>query len=164
MQMEEIGIVILKDNSDIVYTLLLTPSGISNILMQNLGLPSHTGYNGQPQFSPDGTKFAYHHRFGVVNSVTHQIGLLNFDRCSGLFSNPNLISFVDSVSGFGLSFSPNSKYLYFSTFTKIFQLNTDTSNVISSMRIVANYDNYCFPDISSCTRFWPMYLAANGKI
>ena len=52
-------IVILKDNSDILYKILLTPSGITNITNQHLGMPPHNNYNGQPQFSPDGTKIVF---------------------------------------------------------------------------------------------------------
>ncbi len=157
-------VVIFKDNSDVIYKILLTPYGITSITTQHLGMPPHSNYNGQPQFSPDGTKFAYHHRFGVANSFTHEIRLFNFDRCTGMLTNGNLMSFADSITGFGLSFSPNSKYLYFSTFTKIFQLNTDTTNIPASKQLVATYDGYCYPDIGSCTDFWIMYLAANGKI
>jgi hypothetical protein len=72
---------------------------------------------------------------------------------------------VDSVTyGLGLCFSPDSKYLYWTTFRKIFQLNTDTTDIAASIQHVATYDNYCYPFSFTCTDFWLMYLAANGKI
>ncbi len=159
-------IIVLKDHTDSVYKILLTPLGITSVTTQSLGLSPHEFFNGQPQFSSDGTKFAYHHRiFGPGGiPVTHEIRYSSFDRCTGYFSNSQIISVVDSSSGFGLCFSPNSKYLYFSTWTKIFQVNTDTSNVQASLDTLANFDGYCYPYNSFCTTFWSMYLAADSKI
>ena len=160
-------IIVLKDSSDIVYTCLLTPSGFSSIAQQHMGYPLLSNYTGQPMFSFDGRKFATHH-YGYLGSgpnFLHEIRINDFDRCTGQFSNPQFLTFVDSANyGLGLSFSPNSKYLYWSTFQKIFQLNTDTSDIAASIQQVATYDNYCFPYSFTCTDFWLMYLAANGKI
>jgi hypothetical protein len=159
-------IIVLKDHSDSVYKVLLTPFGITSVTTQSLGFTPHDGFNGQPQFSPDGTKFAYHQRIYGPNGhpVTHEIRYVNFDRCTGNFYSPQLISMVDYYSGYGLAFSSNSKYLYFSTWYKILQLNTDTTNISASLDTVANYDGYCYPDNQSCTDFWFMYLAADSKI
>ena len=160
-------IVMLKDSSSYAYVILLTPSGITNVTLQNLGFIPQYNYNGQPVFSFDGSKFATHHYTFQSGGppFTHEIRLNNFDRCTGQFSNPNFLTFIDSANhGLGLSFSTNSKYLYWSTFRKIFQLNTDTSDIEASIQQVATYDNYCFPYSFTCTDFWLMYLAANGKI
>ena len=43
-------------------------------------------------------------------------------------------------------------------------MNTDTSNVQSSLNVVAVNDGYAFPYPFLKTDFWMMYLAANGKI
>lgn len=159
-------VVVLKENTDSIYKIQVTPQGITSVSTQSLGFPLHTFYNGQPQFSPDGKKFAYRYYedLGGGNSFNNWVRLFDFDRCSGMFSNGYQINLVDSFAGLGLNFSPNSKYLYFSTFYKIFQVNTDTTNISSSLDTVAIWDGYCFPYNFTCTTFWLMYLAADGKI
>ncbi|MCO5289206.1 MAG: hypothetical protein M9940_07270 [Bacteroidetes bacterium] len=53
--------------------------------------------------------------------------------------------------------------LYASSFQRIYQLNTDTSDIAASKTIVAVNDGYfSLPPFQ--TDFWFMYLAANGKI
>jgi len=159
-------IIAFKDSTDIVYKVLLTSNGIASVSQQSLGVPLHYNYMGQAQFSPDGNKFAYHYRDFVNNGppVTHQIRLFDFDRCSGMFSNPNVIAYTDSVSGNGLAFSSNSRYLYFTLFNKVMQLYTDTTNILASLTTVAIYDGFAAPYWYLKTDFWLMYLAANGKI
>jgi hypothetical protein len=157
-------IIILKDSSDIIYTLLLTPTGVSNITSHTLGMSPHNHYNGQPQFSNDGSKFAYPWTNGNSTSTTHEVRLFDFDRCSGVFSNGTSISAVDPLSGIGLSFSPDSKHLYFSSFINIYQINTDTSNIPASLQVVAVNDTFYSPSVPFLTNFWLMYLASNGKI
>jgi hypothetical protein len=47
---------------------------------------------------------------------------------------------------------------------KIFQLNTDTSDIQASLKIVAVNDTFYSPSPPFQTDFWLSYLAANGKI
>lgn len=160
-------IIAFEDSTSNIYTILLTPQGITSVAKQTLNVPVHYYNMGQAQFSPDGKKLAYHYRDFYNNGlpVTHQIRLFDFDRCSGTLSNTNIISHIDSTSsGNGLAFSANSKYLYFTTFRKVFQINTDTSNVQASLQVVAINDNFYSPFFPLQTDFWLMYLAANGKI
>ena len=158
-------ITLMKDYSDIALVFLLDPNGINLISTQHLGYSHHETYNGQPVFSPDGSKFAYHFwTYTSSQTIDHKIRVLDFDRCSGLFSNPDSVTFADSTFGFGLSFSASSKYLYWSTFKKIYQLNTDTTDMAASQQLVAVNDGYYSPQPPYWTDFWLMYLAANGKI
>ncbi len=160
-------IVNFEDNTSNIYTTLLTPSGVTSVTSQTLNVPIHFYNMGQANFSPDGTKFAYHYRDFATGGlpVTHQMRLFDFDRCSGLMSNAQMILHVDSAySGNGLAFSSNSKYLYFTTFTKVFQLNTDTLDVQASLTQVAEIDTFYSPYPPYLTNFWMLNLAANGKI
>ncbi|MEZ5067451.1 MAG: hypothetical protein R2847_02750 [Bacteroidia bacterium] len=52
-------VAVLKDSSDIIYTLLLTPNGITNIQQQHLNVPMHISFDSIQAFSPDGSKYAY---------------------------------------------------------------------------------------------------------
>jgi hypothetical protein len=159
-------IVALRDSGNVIYKILLTPSGIQSINTQNLPFPKYYGLASQPTFSPDGSKFSYTHGNGISGFWIHEVRLLKFDRCSGNFYNPLLIDISNNVSGFGVAFSPNSKYLYISKFDKIFQFNTDTTDISASIDTVAVYDGFIsgLPPTCCATDFWLMYLAANGKI
>lgn len=63
------------------------------------------GAIGQMQFSPDGKKCA----FGTYGG-THNCGIFDFDAATGVISNPIDIPVTNQV--YGLSFSPNSRFLY----------------------------------------------------
>jgi hypothetical protein len=157
-------IVMMRDSSDLVYTMLLTPSGISSITTQSLGFPPHNSFNYSMGFSPDGQKFAYSYISGIFGNAYRDIRILDFDRCSGMFSNPLLIDLSTPNGGLGMAFSPNSKYLYVADFDQIYQINTDTTDIPASVQIVAINDGYYSPQPPFWTDFWLMYLAANGKI
>ncbi|MBS1765484.1 MAG: T9SS type A sorting domain-containing protein [Bacteroidetes bacterium] len=160
-------IIAFEDSTSNIYKILLTPSGIASVTKQTLNVPLHYYNMGQANFSPDGKKFAYHYRdfYNGGLPVTHQIRLFDFDRCNGNFSNGQMITYLDSTfSGNGLAFSSNSNYLYFTTFIKVFQMNTDTSNIQASLQLVAENDTFYSPYPPFLTNFWMMYLAANGKM
>jgi hypothetical protein len=157
-------IIAFKESSNKVYKILLTPTGIDTIIPQFLNVPPASFNGGQPTFSRDGRKFVYADFWGTISNVFHDVRLFDFDRCSGMFSNEKIIDISDSVAGFGLAFSPNSKYLYAASFQRIYQLNSDTSDIAASKTIVAVNDGYYSPIPPFQTDFWLMYLAANGKI
>jgi hypothetical protein len=159
-------IIALADSGNKVYKVLLDPAGVQYVGQQSFQFPKYYGLANQPTFSLDGLKFSYVHG-GLINGVWHHdIRLLNFNRCTGIFNNPTHIDITDGIVGLGVSFSPNSKYLYVSKFYKILQLNTDTSDIAASLDTVAVYDGFMsgWPPNCCATDFWLMYLAANGKI
>jgi hypothetical protein len=157
-------VAVLKDSSDIIYTLLLTPNGITNIQQQHLNVPLHSSFSSIQTFSPDGTKYAY-----TVSSPTgnmnypynRDLRILDFDRCSGLFSNPYVINLNDTFFGVGLAFSSNSRFLYTTKAWQISQFDLQAPSIIASRQIVAIYD---FNTSGGITDFGYIYLAANGKI
>jgi hypothetical protein len=89
---------------------------------------------------------------------------LDFDRCNGIFSNPDSVTSISSTGGYSLAFSPNSRYIYYCNFDIIFQVDCDSLNLASTVKTVAIYDNYSYPYSFMQTDFWYEYLAANGKI
>ncbi len=155
----------LRDSSDIIYTTCLTPTGFTVPSAQSFGYsPPPLYFASQLNFSPDGKKFGYNYCNYTGSTYIYYIRIADFDRCTGLFSNSNQITFSDNGVGLGLSFSPNSKKLYVSSYRKIVQLNLDTTNVAASMDTVAINDGYYSPYPPFQTDFWVMTLAANGKI
>lgn len=157
-------VTIFKDSTSTVHTILVDPTGIKQVYTQNLPTPPHGQYNAQPKFSPDGKKFSYMWITGVQGNVTHTIRLFDFNRCTGAFSNAQLLTFKSSFGGLGLSFSPSSQFLYACSYDTLYQYDTDAANVQASRVTVAVNDGYCWPYNFTCTDFWTMYLAANGWI
>ncbi|HNL05522.1 MAG TPA: T9SS type A sorting domain-containing protein [Bacteroidia bacterium] len=157
-------VAVLKDSSDVVFTVLLTPNGISNIQQQHLNVPMHTSFSSIQAFSPDGTKYAYTktEATGIMPTpYIRDLRILDFDRCTGQFSNPYVINLNDSNFGVGLAFSSNSRYLYTSKAYQISQFDLQAPNIQASRQFVAWYD---FFNDGGYTTFGYMYLAANGKI
>ncbi|MBS1764955.1 MAG: T9SS type A sorting domain-containing protein [Bacteroidetes bacterium] len=154
-------------NADSVYKYLLTHDSIYYMGSQYLNLTVSQGWAGQPTFSPDGNKFSFATGYGNSSSGNwyHDVRIFDFDRCSGMFSNEMLVPLTaDSIAGFGIAFSPDSKKLYVSSWQTIYQLNVDTINIPASLKIVAVNDSFPSPSPPFYTDFWEMYLAANGKI
>jgi hypothetical protein len=153
-------LVVHKDSSDAVFTFLFDSNGISSVNVQSLGYtPVPWGNFAQLTFSPDGEKFI---ASTYVPFVTNGYMVISdFNRCTGLFSNTQVIPVTNSSYIIGLAFSPSGKYAYACSSTQIFQIDTDTYAVDT----VAFYDGFISPPIGGFpTTFWNMYLAANGKI
>jgi hypothetical protein len=149
-----------KSSSNCLYELLVQPDTILNLGTQCLGSNYISQDAGQAAFSPDGSKFAWVGNYGGVN-------LYDFDRCSGLLGNPVHLPLSDNFSGgilqYGLSFSPNSRFLYIAQSDNIFQFDTDTSNVWASLDTVGFYQTP--PDSTTLPGyFFLMQLAPDGKI
>ena len=130
-----------KIHSDIFYTILSTPYGLS-YTTQNLGfLFRNTDGAGQCLFSPDGTKFA---RFAIDEGLNCS----DFDRCTGTFSNIRNIpqtAFPAWQGCEGLSFSPNSRFLYLSYGTYLYQVDTWDTSLVNSRILIDTYDGYTDP-------------------
>jgi hypothetical protein len=155
-------VVALQDSSKKIVKILFTDTGITSIVVQNLNIPlPYYGNAGQPCFSPDGTKFAY--STGKIIPQFQDIRVLSFNRCTGVFDSIGYVA-KQGMAGFGLSFSPNSRYLYYSSFGQVFQLDTDAPDIAASDTLVATYDGYVYPFPTSDTNFWLMYRAANSRI
>jgi hypothetical protein len=153
-------ICVFKNNSDVVYKLLFTNTGITSVSSQNLGfLPVPNGVVAQNTFSPNGNMListTYDNPVDRNNSVI----LLGFDRCTGVFNTAVVIPVSTGTYLWGLAFSPSGQFVYTCTSNYIFQIDVNSLSVDT----VAVYDGFCFPNNPWCTTFFNMYLAANGKI
>ena len=117
-------------NSTLYYKDLLTPDSIYGPFEQNIGsIISKDDYWGQACFSPDGSKFAY------IN-CDYNFDYMEFNRCSGEFFNHINIVFPDSIVSQGLSFSPNSRFIYCNTYTQLFQYDTWNTDMSSSIILI----------------------------
>jgi len=142
--------------SNIFHKFISDPQGVSLVDSQEIGDPlGRRDWSGQVAFSPDGDKF-------VRIDVSNGLRIFDFDRCSGDVSNPLLIEFpMDTVSSSGVAFSPNSRFLYVSVSTRVYQFDMWAANIDSSREVVAVYDGFVGP---LSTTFFQQMLAPDGKI
>ena len=112
--------------NDEFYSYLITPGGISSVTVQTVGSLNATGL-AKLSFSPDGTKMLF-------TNYGDLIELYNFDRCSGVISNPRTINPQGTTlfyNTWGSEFSPSGDLLYISTsdtVSYLFQYNLSDVN------------------------------------
>ncbi|TAH44394.1 MAG: T9SS type A sorting domain-containing protein [Bacteroidetes bacterium] len=142
--------------NDKYYIYLVDPTGINLHSIQRIG-GNLVSAQGQVCFSPDGSKFAL---YDAVNDLH----LMDFDRCSGVFSNHIYVSINDSASGGGVAFSPNSQILYVSSLKYVYQFDLNASNIPASKTTVAVWDGFYSPNPPFATTFYLSKLAPDNKI
>jgi hypothetical protein len=142
------------------YVFLLTPYGVFGPEEQIIGnIQYDDDGTGNAVFSPDGTKYA---RFDWYN----QLDVFDFDRCTGVFSNPQHLSILevsDTLPGIGgVAFSPNSRFLYLTKVDKVFQYDTWSIDLQASKQLIAVYDGGVINNIS--TGFFLPQLGPDGRV
>ena len=142
--------------SDKYYVYLVDPSGINLFNVQHIG-GILTSWPGQVCFSPDGSRFALY-------DARNDLHLLDFDRCSGYFSNHIHVSINDSADGGGVAFSSSSQVLYVSSARYIYQFDMTASNIASTQTTVAVWDTFYSPAPPAATVFYLAQLAPDNKI
>lgn len=152
-------IVIGGSDNNSFYKFLLTPDTLLGPFVQSIGpiyaLPYDLGHG---SFSCDGHKFA-------TVADEGEVVVLDFDRCSGEFSNPVLIhnnvstqpDITPISGGGGLAFSPNGRFLYVTSRLALNQYDLQAANIQDSVQIYkADSNDYAQMDI--------IQLAPNGKL
>ncbi|MBL0340421.1 MAG: hypothetical protein IPP71_05520 [Bacteroidetes bacterium] len=129
--------------NDLFYKYLITPSGISNVIIQNIGSPTNNGFT-KMKFSPDGNKFAMINLPGLME-------IYDFDRCTGIISNSITIHPEPISAPYGrfwsCEFSPNGRFLYVATnnnsATKdLYQYDLLSPNPVTSRISLTSNSNY----------------------
>ncbi len=152
------------DSNNTYYKILLSNGILQPYEVQNIGMPS--SYNGsrggQANFSPDGTKYI---RYGSPDGVF----LFDFDRATGQLSNFRHIPTPEETFTGGVGVSPNSRYLYVTTDTHVFQYDLQAADIVASQIEVAEYDGYLspFPTIFSQVQLAPdckLYISSFNTV
>lgn len=144
------------------YKILLIHNKIFRIDSQVIG-KSILDYSivGNSIFSPNGKKF-------VRISNLDGLQIFDFDRCEGTLSNYTTIlndSFKlgeNSIS-VNVAISEDSRFLYASTSTKIFQYDLNAVDIENSEEIIGEWDGFIYKN-SFTTQFCNLQLAPDGKI
>jgi len=144
-----------KLNSDLFFTFLISPLGITGPYYQQIGVVRQTGY--QASFSMEGNKYASYNN-------TDDVEIFDFDRCTGLLSNHIHVSINDSMVGGGIAFSPNGRFVYASSSLYVYQFDLQSPNVAASKQTVAIWDGTFSPNPPFAATFLLMQNAPDGKI
>ncbi len=148
-----------KAFSNLYVFFLITPFGIQGPLIQNIG-KYRINDVGQSAFSPNGNYFAYYN----LDGQNADIEIFNFNRCTGILSNPAHIAINDSATGVGIAFSPNSQFLYVSSLRYVYQFDVTSTNIPATQTTVALWDGFYSPNPPFGTYFDIAQLAPDGKI
>jgi len=147
-----------KKATNIFFRLLVTPGGISTPQPQAIGVVRNYS-GGQVCFSPQGDKFAYY--WGMAGE---DLEIFDFDRCTGLLSDPVHILINDANNHGGVAFSPSGRYLYVSSIEDVYQYDTEAPDIATSMVHIAEWDGFYSPNPPLATLFDIAQLAPDGKI
>ena len=152
-------ILIREYASNKYYRILLSISGPEYLGYQEVGWSIPFSGVGQAVFSPDGSKYAEYATLSLEEG--HYLDVYDFDRCTGLLSNPRQITMQDSAWAGGVAISPNSRYLYVSSFVNVYQYDLWAADVEASRDTVAVWDGF---GGLFATTFYLAQLAPDGKI
>jgi hypothetical protein len=138
---------------------LVKPSGVKYIEQQEIGLGIPFAGVGQAVFAPNGSKYVEYNTLSLEEG--HYLDIYDFDRCTGMLSNPIQITMQDSAWAGGVAISPNSRYLYVSSYLRVFQYDLWAADIEASQDTVAVWDG--FGGVFATT-FYLAQLAPDGKI
>lgn len=140
--------------NNIGYYSLLVSSDTIQVMHHNYYNLLGTGI-GQACFSPDGSKYILSYYWGAA--------FFDFDRCSGVLTLIDSVTFPNNTYCVGASISLNSRYAYIGIDGYyIFQYDLQAPNILASKDTVAIYDGY--PQGGIPTYFWLHQIAPDGKI
>lgn len=144
-------------NSSLFYRFLVTPAGVLLDGTQAIGTLRTPDF-GQVCFSPDGQRFAYYSGFN------EDLDLFDFDRCTGLLSNPVHVDIEDGNAIGGVAFAPNSRYLYVSSYYDVYQFDAEADDLTASMVTIAQWDSTYSPSPPFAALFDLAQMAPDGKV
>lgn len=141
------------------FIFLLDPSGIRLHHVEDIPFEFSPSGNGQAQFSPDGSKFAFLH---FCSQNYRELFYADFDRCNGVFSAMNYYTYPE-FGLIGIAFSPNNRFLYFGTGNELFQLDFHDNKPYDNRIKIDSIDGFqSFPGFTSY--FHLMQLGPDDKI
>ena len=155
-------IVIPYLNANEYHRFLLNNDGIQDYGIINTGTEMKWGV-GQAVFSPNGTKYI---NYSINQFQENYLAIYDFDRCTGLLSNPIVIQNDTFSYVSGVSISENGRFLYESLQTVLYQIDLQAEDIAASRTEVATYDGYYEGNNPGFlwTTFFLGQLAPNGKI
>jgi len=155
-------VMIPKYNRNQYYVMLFDSQGLHHPQLNMTGDTMSNGL-GQAVFAPNG------HFYSIISSKNISEGqfvsIYEFNRENGTLDNQRLITYNDTAYSAGVAFSENSRFLYVSSFLKIYQYDLEADDIEASKVIVAEYDpDFTSPPLNAKVKFFLAQLAPDGKI
>ena len=156
-----------ENNEYFIY--LVTPDSVYPPNIQQIGPSDFWADNpgAQSAFSPDGSKF-------VTSTSYGPLLIMDFDRCSGIFSNPDSMQVLNSSFLYngqsegtahgapGCCFSANNRFVYITNSYAMWQYDTWATDVANTAIQVGQWDT--IGPAGGFYGFYQLYLLPNGKI
>ncbi len=141
------------------HLLLFTPDTIISDLIETPGAALFDE-GALKVFSPNGNYYA------TYTSHGGGLRMYQFDRCAGSLSLMSIIPDPDNANsaGFGLSFSPSGRFLYFSNLEKVFRVDMQSNLQPSDVQLVYTYTPFMDSAFGYLNVFHVMELGGDGKI
>ncbi len=145
------------------HTFLLSPQGVDLQFSQEIGNPIQKDAGiGQAVFSLKGDQYARND--GNLLGGPHLVQLFDFDRCAGTLSNYREAIIPDSSFSSGLAFSPSGQFLYAAVTNKLYQFDTQASDLQASMQLIAEWSGAYSPFPPFRADFAHLALGPDHKI
>lgn len=122
-------IVIPEWRSNCYYSIYLGPEGLSSPVKNCSGpIFNDKDFGAEVSFSPDGNWYARSFAWG--KDTLGQVELFSFDRCAGSIIHYSSLNYpIEFPFYTGVSFSPNSNFLYVTTNKTLWQFNVNKQNI-----------------------------------
>lgn len=143
-------------NNNVFLRWLVSPQGVSGPQAQGAGVVRSLDA-GLVVFSETGEQLAYY-------SGELGLDLFNVDRCEGSITHVGHVDVLDAYYGYGVSFSPNGRFIYLSGVTHLYQVDAEATDLQGSVQLVADWDSTYSPGPPFATLFGTSKLAPDGKI
>lgn len=91
------------------------------------------------------------------------ISIYDFDRCNGLLYDLAQINYNDTAFSGGVAISPNSRFLYVSSYRYVYQYDLWEEDIEASKEVVAVYDGFHSPGPPLSTTFFLCQLAPDWE-
>jgi len=124
-------------NGNCYYKILLDPSGPQVLDKQCIGSNWGKYGAGSAHFANNGSRY-------VRCDIEYGLNIFDFDRCTGLLSNPNHVP-IGPQGMFLLNcmtLSPSGRYAYYHTTAEIFQYDLEAQDIDNSKILVATFDGF----------------------
>lgn len=140
------------------YTYLLCPQGLLGPFIQSIG-PSfpEEEYGSKSVFSPDGRLFVRH-------DGNNGPRIMDFDRCTGLFSDLYVLSYPPEIFSWSASFSNDSRFLFLTKPSVIWQIDLQAQDWALSFDTIARYQGLFCPFSPWEAKIWTTQEGPDGKI
>ena len=138
-------------------TFFIDPGGVHPVIEQDAP-EAFLGTSGYHEASPDGRYY--------VNNDDYGLWVYDFDRCTGLLSNPRVLPYQPPIFyTSSIAFSQDSRFLYLGTHLAIYQMDMTTlDSPFISIDTIAYFDRGFSPWPPFYTQFLTPELAPDGKI